>query len=40
MQALFLASAESLRHYPLACREGRRHGTRELVVHPNYILVY
>jgi addiction module RelE/StbE family toxin len=32
--------AEILRDHPLSYRPGRIEGTREAVVHPNYILIY
>ena len=32
--------AEILRQHPLSYRPGRIEGTREAVVHPNYILIY
>lgn len=32
--------AEKLRTHPNLFRAGRKSGTRELVVHPNYILIY
>jgi addiction module RelE/StbE family toxin len=32
--------AEILREHPLSYRPGRIEGTREAVVHPNYILIY
>ncbi|MFA7242284.1 MAG: type II toxin-antitoxin system RelE/ParE family toxin [Sulfuricellaceae bacterium] len=34
------AKAEGLREHPQAYRKGRAKGTHELVVHPNYIIVY
>jgi addiction module RelE/StbE family toxin len=34
------ACAEKLRERPLMYRPGRVEGTREAVIHPNYILVY
>jgi toxin ParE1/3/4 len=34
------ACAEGLRERPLLYRPGRVEGTREAVVHPNYILIY
>ncbi len=40
MNDLFEAAAERLARFPMAWRPGRRLGTREMVVHPNYILVY
>lgn len=33
-------AAENLPSMPYLFRRGRVHGTREYVVHPNYILVY
>lgn len=36
----FMGSAERLRSYPEIGRPGRVPGTRELVVHKRYILVY
>jgi addiction module RelE/StbE family toxin len=32
--------AERLPDHPYMCRPGRISGTREAVVHPNYILIY
>jgi addiction module RelE/StbE family toxin len=32
--------ADALREHPLMYRAGRVPGTREAVVHPNYILIY
>ena len=40
LQAAVVQSAESLPHMPYLFRPGRVAGTRELVVHPNYIVVY
>jgi len=34
------AKAEKLRVHPELFRVGRKRGTREMVVHPNYILIY
>jgi addiction module RelE/StbE family toxin len=34
------AAADTLSHYPNRYRAGRIKGTRELVVKPNYIIVY
>jgi len=34
------AFAEQLPDHPYMCRPGRIAGTREAVVHPNYILIY
>jgi addiction module RelE/StbE family toxin len=34
------ACAEGLRDHPFLYRPGRVDGTREAVVHPNYILIY
>ncbi len=33
-------ASEQLPHFPYMYRPGRAPGTREVVVHPNYILVY
>ncbi|MFV0547209.1 MAG: type II toxin-antitoxin system RelE/ParE family toxin [Limnobaculum xujianqingii] len=35
-----ITSAEMLLPYPYMHRQGRILGTREIVVHPNYIVVY
>jgi addiction module RelE/StbE family toxin len=40
LDALFTAAADSLATFPTRARQGRVHGTRELIVHRNYILVY
>lgn len=40
MQALFTGAVKNLEDRPLIYREGRVAGTREVVVHPNYDLVY
>lgn len=40
MQLLMEASAERLVDHPYMYRSGRSPGTREAVVHPNYVLVY
>lgn len=37
---LIYSSAESLGERPYLYRSGREPGTREAVVHPNYIVVY
>jgi addiction module RelE/StbE family toxin len=37
---LFTAAADSLATFPTRAKVGRASGTRELVVHRNYILVY
>ena len=34
------AKAERLREHPELYRVGRKRGTRELVAHPNYIVIY
>jgi addiction module RelE/StbE family toxin len=40
LDAKFVQAAERLRRHPEIGRPGRLEGTRELVVHPSYILVY
>ena len=40
LQAAIVQSAENLPLMPYLFRPGRVPGTRELVVHPNYIVVY
>ena len=40
LQAAIEACAERLPEHPFMFRPGRVPGTREAVVHPNYILVY
>ena len=40
MQAVIERTAEQLPAFPYLYRPGRVAGTREAVVHPNYILVY
>lgn len=40
LQNLIESSAERLAEHPYMYRPGREIGTREAVVHPNYILVY
>lgn len=40
MQARFSQAVKNLRDHPLIYREGRVSGTREIVVHPNYVLIY
>ncbi|MGN6821120.1 MAG: type II toxin-antitoxin system RelE/ParE family toxin [Sphingomonas sp.] len=40
MRLLFEEAAERLPLDPYSCRPGRVPGTREVVVHPNYVLVY
>ncbi len=40
MDALFSESALHLMEHPEMGRPGRVRGTRELVVHPNYLFVY
>lgn len=36
----FEAEAELARRNPLLYKPGRKRGTRELVAHPNYVMVY
>ena len=40
MERAFRTSVERLRHMPLIGRPGRVSGSREWVVHPNYLLIY
>lgn len=40
MQDVIQTAAEGLGAFPLIGRAGRRPGTRELVAHPNYVIVY
>ena len=40
LQTAIEACAERLVAHPFMYRAGRTHGTREAVVHPNYIIVY
>lgn len=40
LYAAILRAAENLPSMPYLFRRGRESGTREYVVHPNYILVY
>lgn len=40
LQAVIEACAERLPDHPFLYRPGRVAGTREAVVHPNYILIY
>ncbi len=40
LRAAVVQSAENLLYMPYLFRPGRVAGTRELVVHPNYIVVY
>jgi addiction module RelE/StbE family toxin len=40
INALVLQSTERLSRFPYMHREGREAGTREAVVHPNYLYVY
>ncbi|HEY1224081.1 MAG TPA: type II toxin-antitoxin system RelE/ParE family toxin [Brevundimonas sp.] len=37
---LIVDAAQRLGEHPYLYREGRERGTREVVVHPNYIIVY
>lgn len=40
LRDLIYRQAELLPNHPHAFRKGRLPGTREMVIHPNYILVY
>ena len=40
IKALAETCAERLPHFPFMYRAGRIPGTREAVIHPNYILIY
>jgi toxin ParE1/3/4 len=40
MQAAIEATAEALPQHPYIHRPGRVPGTREAVVHPNYLMIY
>ena len=40
MDALLRSSAKELMRFPCKGRIGRVKGTRELIAHPNYIIVY
>lgn len=40
LRDLIYRQAELLPHHPHAFRKGRLPGTREMVLHPHYILVY
>ena len=40
LHAAMVQSAENLPLMPYLFRPGRVHGTREHVVHPNYIMIY
>ena len=40
MLSRILESVEPLREHPLLGRVGRVPGTRELVAHPNYLVIY
>jgi addiction module RelE/StbE family toxin len=40
MDDLFTAAADSLAAFPTRAKTGRVSGTRELIVHKNYILIY
>ncbi|WKV86804.1 type II toxin-antitoxin system RelE/ParE family toxin [Pseudomonas sp. B24_DOA] len=40
MERKAVAAAEKLSSIPYGFRSGRVQGTREMVIHPNYLLVY
>jgi len=40
MQELFASVVSNLPDHPLVDRQGRISGTREIVVLPNYVLIY
>jgi addiction module RelE/StbE family toxin len=40
LDELFEQKADRLIEQPELYRVGRKHGTREMVVHPNYIVIY
>lgn len=40
MNGLFNKAAERIGRFPLSAREGKLPGTRELIPHPNYRIVY
>lgn len=40
LKRMFDAVAENLTQHPFMYRRGRAPGTREAIVHPNYLLVY
>lgn len=40
LRSMIEAAAERVAAHPYSCRAGRISGTRECVVHPNYILIY
>lgn len=40
MERMIAAGLERLRKFPYSGRPGRAPGTRELIVHPNYLVIY
>ena len=40
MNALFDRAVDRIKQFPHAAREGKKPGTRELIPHPSYRLVY
>jgi toxin ParE1/3/4 len=40
LHATIVACAERISEFPYLYRAGRAKGTREAVVHPNYIVIY